>query len=195
LNPSGANALLKVLEEPPPLSLLLIVSLAPGRVLPTIRSRCRRLMLRPLTQENVARAVRDVAETNDEIPGDRIMEAATASGGSVRHALELLLGETLEVRTLTTDLLDRLPVVDGESLHSLGDKLRRNEELTIFAETVGDWIAAAATDTDAPRARLARLAEAWEKARHATVEAEVYNLDRKPLVFQVFSMLAEATRR
>jgi DNA polymerase-3 subunit delta' len=152
-------------------------------------------MLRPLTPENVARAVRDVAETNDEIPGDRIMEAAGASGGSVRHALELLFGETLEVRALTTDLLERLPQVDGEALHSLGDKIRRNEELTIFAETVGDWIAAAATDTGAPRARLARLAEAWEKARRATADAEVFNLDRKPLVFQVFSMLAEATRR
>jgi DNA polymerase-3 subunit delta' len=46
-----------------------------------------------------------------------------------------------------------------------------------------------------PGARLARLAEAWEKARRAAVDAEVFNLDRKPLVFQVFSMLAEATRR
>ncbi|HEY7460225.1 MAG TPA: DNA polymerase III subunit delta' [Xanthobacteraceae bacterium] len=195
LNSSGANALLKILEEPPPLSLLLIVSHAPGRLLPTIRSRCRRLVLRPLTSENVARAVRDVAQTNDEIPGDRIIAAASASGGSVRHALELLLGESLEVRTLTADMLARLPAVDGEALHALGDRIRRNEELTIFAETVGDWLAAAATDTAVPGARLARLAEAWEKARRAAVDAEVFNLDRKPLVFQVFSMLAEATRR
>jgi DNA polymerase-3 subunit delta' len=195
LNRNGANALLKILEEPPPLSLLLIVSHAPGRLLPTIRSRCRRLMLRPLSADDVTRAVSDVAATNDEIPRERITEAAAASGGSVRHALELLLGESLEVRNLTSDMLARLPALDGEALHMLGDRIRRNEELTIFAETVGDWLAAAATDTRTPRARLARLAEAWEKARRAAVEAEVFNLDRKPLVFQVFSMLAEATRR
>jgi DNA polymerase III subunit delta' len=195
LNRNGANALLKVLEEPPPLSLLLIVSHAPGRLLATIRSRCQRLALRPLSAENVERAVTDVADTNDEIPRDQIKEACAASAGSVRHALELLLGESLEVRNLTASLLARLPALDGEGLHTLGERIRRNEELTIFAETVGDWIAAAATDTAEPPARLARLATAWENVRRATVEAEVFNLDRKPLVFQVFSTLAEAARR
>ena len=53
----GANALLKVLEEPPARALLLLVSHAPGRELPTIRSRCRRLLLRPLSPDDVARAV------------------------------------------------------------------------------------------------------------------------------------------
>jgi DNA polymerase-3 subunit delta' len=195
LNRNGANALLKVLEEPPPRSLLLIVSNAPGRLLPTIRSRCRRLMLRALSVDDIERAVADVADTNDEIPRDRIKEASAASGGSVRHALELLLGESLEVRKLTANLLARLPALDGEGLHTLGDRIRRNEELTIFAETVGDWLAAAATDTAEPPVRLARLATAWENVRRATVEAEVFNLDRKPLVFQVFSTLAEAARR
>jgi DNA polymerase-3 subunit delta' len=195
LNRNGANALLKVLEEPPPRSLLLIVSHAPGRLLPTIRSRCRRLTLRALSADDIERAVSDIAETNDDIPRDQIKEASTASRGSARHALELLLGESLEVRKLTADLLARLPALDGEGLHTLGDRIRRNEELTIFAETVGDWLAAAATDTAGPPARLARFATAWENVRRATVEAEVFNLDRKPLVFQVFSTLAEAARR
>ena len=57
LNKAGENALLKVLEEPPPRALLLLVSHAPGRVLPTIRSRCRTLILRPLAAEDVARAL------------------------------------------------------------------------------------------------------------------------------------------
>ena len=59
LNAAGANALLKILEEPPAKSLLLVVSHAPGRLLPTIRSRCRRLALRPLSAEDVARALAD----------------------------------------------------------------------------------------------------------------------------------------
>jgi DNA polymerase-3 subunit delta' len=195
LNANGANALLKVLEEPPPLSLLLIVSHAPGRLLPTIRSRCRRLLLRPLSVADVERALTDIAANDPDLPRDQIPEAARAGGGSVRHALEFLLGESLEVRDLTARLLDRLPAIDGEGLHTLGDRIRRDEELAIFAETVGDWLASAATDTAAPKARLARLADAWEKVRHSTADAEAFNLDRKPLVFQVFSMLAEATRR
>ena len=194
LNAAGANALLKVLEEPPPHSLLMIVSHSPGRLLPTIRSRCRRLMLRPLATADVARALEDIAAGDPELPRERIPEAAGASGGSVRHALKLLLGESLEVRDLTAGLLAQLPRVDGEGLHALGDRIRGDEELTIFAETVGDWLAAAATRTSEPPARLARLAEAWEKVRRAAVETEAYNLDRKPMVFQVFSDLAEATR-
>jgi DNA polymerase-3 subunit delta' len=56
MNAAGANALLKILEEPPAKSLLLVVSHAPGRLLPTIRSRCRRLALRALSPDDVARA-------------------------------------------------------------------------------------------------------------------------------------------
>ena len=56
LNNGGANALLKILEEPPRRALLLLVSHSAGRVLPTIRSRCRLLTLRPLVTSDVARA-------------------------------------------------------------------------------------------------------------------------------------------
>jgi len=56
LNPNAANALLKILEEPPQQSLFLLVSHAPARVLPTILSRCRKLALRPLATDDVTRA-------------------------------------------------------------------------------------------------------------------------------------------
>jgi DNA polymerase-3 subunit delta' len=194
LNRAGANALLKVLEEPPANSLLIIISHSPGRLLPTIRSRCRRLILRPLPTADVMRALDDVASKSPELPRDGMLEAASASGGSVRHAIELLTGGNLEVRDLTASMLARLPAVDGDNLHVLSDRIRGNEELTIFAETVGDWLAAAATRSNEPAARLARMAEAWEKVRRAAIETEAYNLDRKPMVFQVFSELAEATR-
>lgn len=196
LNRSGANSILKVLEEPPPRSLLIIVSHSPGRLLPTIRSRCRRLLLRPLAVDDVVRAIEDIAADGESgIARDQTGEAAQASGGSVRRALELLLQEGLEIRSLTTELLDRLPSVDGERLHALSDKLRRDEDLGVFAETVTDWLAAAATASGEKPQRLARLATTWEKVRRAAAESEEYNLDRKPMVFQVFSDLAEATRR
>ena len=53
MNRNAANAVLKILEEPPPNAVLLIVAHAPGRLLPTIRSRCRRLALHPLSDDTV----------------------------------------------------------------------------------------------------------------------------------------------
>jgi DNA polymerase-3 subunit delta' len=194
LNKYGANSLLKILEEPPPNSLFLLISHSPGRLLATIRSRCRKLSLRPLSGVEVEKAVLGVASEMEEVPQEKIPAAARASGGSVRHALSLLLGEGLDIRNLTENLLADLPAINGEGMHKLGDSLRSNEGFYVFAETVEDWLAAAATNPAEPPARLARLAETWENIRHAGIETDAFGLDRKPFVFQVFSMLAEATR-
>ena len=88
LQREGANALLKVLEEPPARTMLLLVSHAPGRELPTIRSRCRRLLLRPLGESDVARAV--AAATGRDADEPDVQEAAAAADGSVARALALL---------------------------------------------------------------------------------------------------------
>lgn len=187
----GANAVLKLLEEPPPCSLFLLVSHAPGRLLPTIRSRCRRLDLQALGEEDLRRALRSLAPP--EAAASDLDQAVAASGGSVRRALAMLLGgEGLEIHRDTRALLDRLPAVDPASLAALGDRLRGGE-LAVFAGAVEDWIAEHATAGTAG-ARLARLIDAWDNVRRSTAAAETFNLDRKPLVFQVFSTLAEATR-
>src|SRR5882724_10992188 len=62
LNPNAANALLKILEEPPQQSLFLLVSHAPARILPTILSRCRKLLLRPLATDDVVRIAAKAAD-------------------------------------------------------------------------------------------------------------------------------------
>lgn len=194
LNANGTNALLKVLEEPPPHSLFLLISHMPGRLIATIRSRCQKISLRPLAETDVVKAIDSIADEISDLPRAQIKEASAASGGSVRRALALLLGEGLEVRGLTEGMLAKLPAVDGEELHKLGDKLYGGDGIYVFAETVEDWLAEAATKEGAAPARLARFAKTWENVRRAAIETDVYNLDRKPLVFQVFAMLAEATR-
>ena len=68
LNANAANALLKVLEEPPLRSLFLLVTHAPARVLPTIQSRCRKLPLRPLSTADVIRAAAQAAELDTSDP-------------------------------------------------------------------------------------------------------------------------------
>src|SRR5207244_3813467 len=96
LNAAGANALLKVLEEPPRRALLLLVSHSAGRVLPTIRSRCRLLALRPLSAGDVAAAAANA--TGRKADEADIAAAAAVAEGSVRRALMFLDGDALELR-------------------------------------------------------------------------------------------------
>src|SRR5262249_15060011 len=88
--PEGSNALLKMLEEPPPRSLSRLVSQAPGRLLPTIRSRCRRLSLRPLESADVVRAAAVALGAEADDPA--LVAAAAASRGSVARAIALAGG-------------------------------------------------------------------------------------------------------
>lgn len=194
MNAASANAILKLLEEPPARSLFLLVSHAPGRLLPTIRSRCRRISMKALTAGEVAQALASLAGDLPELDQSQFARAAEASQGSVGRALSLLLGGEggLEILHATREILARLPDVESGAIASLGEKLR-GDNLGIFAEAVEDWLAEAAT-AGGPPERLARFAEAWDKVRRATATAEIYNLDRKPLVFQVFTMLSEAAR-
>ncbi len=197
LNPNAANALLKILEEPPQQSLFLLVSHAPARVLPTILSRCRKLTLRPLATDDVIRAAAVAASLDAADPGLR--EAAEASEGSVSRTLTLLGGDTLKLQQRTAALLAMLPKVDPRELHALGESLGLSDRVALaaFVDGVERWISRRLhddPDANANLPRLARLAEVWEKIARAARDTADYNLERKPLVFSVFSQLAEATR-
>jgi DNA polymerase III subunit delta' len=196
LNPNAANALLKVLEEPPRQSLFLLVSHAPARVLPTILSRCRKLPLRQLATGDVIRAAAQAANLAPDDP--ELTEAAEASEGSVARALTLLGGDALKLQQRTVALLASLPRVDPRDLHALGDSLGLSDRVALaaFIDGVDRWIGERlrADDPNANLPRLARLAEVWEKINRAARDTADYNLERKPLVFSVFGMLAEATQ-
>jgi DNA polymerase-3 subunit delta' len=198
LNANAANALLKVLEEPPRQSLFLLVSHAPARVLPTIQSRCRKLPLRPLAVDDVIAAAAEAGQMSRH--DAQLAEAAQASEGSVSRALNLLGGDALKLHQRTAALLDTLPRVDPRELHALGDALGGSDRVALgaFIDSVDRWITqrlrADDGNANANLPRLARLAEVWEKINRAARETESYNLERKPLVFSVFGLLAEATR-
>jgi DNA polymerase-3 subunit delta' len=194
LQREGANALLKVLEEPPARTLLLLISHAPGRELPTIRSRCRRLLLRPLSATNVARAL--AASTGHSTDDADVKEAAAAADGSVARALAFLDGPALALRQRVLELFAQLPNPDPRALHALGDALGGSEPQTLagFMDLVNGWLSARLAKEVNQMPRMARLALAWEKVNRAAREVETYNLERKPLVFAVFGLLAEAAR-
>ena len=154
--PEGSNALLKVLEEPPAQSLFLVVSHAPGRLLPTIRSRCRRLSLRPLDEADVVQAA--ASALGGDADEATLRQAARAADGSVARAIALHGGPQLALRDKVIDLLDRLPASDPRALHALGDSLERGDGdmLEIFIETTRNWLSARLDRTSEPR-RLARM--------------------------------------
>jgi len=194
LNKSGANSLLKVLEEPPRRALLLLVSHSVARVLPTIRSRCRLLALRPLSADDVAGAAATSAVRSAD--DAEIKAAAAIAEGSVARALALLDGDALDLRNRIIEQLERLPAIDPRALHVLGDRLGGTETATLaaFVDTINAWLSARLAEAPQENGRMARIAQAWDQVNRAAREAEIYNLERKPLVFSVFGWLAEASR-
>ena len=194
LNRAGANALLKILEEPPRRALLLLVAHSAARVPATLRSRCRVVTLRPVAADDVASAL--AAVTSEPINDPPILAAATAADGSVARGLALLDGDALALRQRVLDMLDGLPASNATALHALGDALAGTDPqpLAAFLDTVNAWLAQRVETGGGEIARLIRLAEASERINAAARDAETYNLDRRPLVFGVFGFLAEATR-
>jgi DNA polymerase-3 subunit delta' len=192
--PNAVNALLKVLEEPPPQALLLLVSHAPARLLPTIRSRCRRLALRALAEEDVICAAGQALgrAAHDET----LREATQLSEGSIGRAVSLLSGPVLALRNRVGALLDRLPGLDPQALHAIGDAIGGSEpqKLENFVDAVDAWLAARLEEPGRNTYERFRLAEAWDRINTAARDADTYNLERKPLVFRVFGWLAEAAR-
>jgi DNA polymerase-3 subunit delta' len=198
LNRSAANALLKLIEEPPERSLFLLVAHQPGRILPTIRSRCRKLMLGALTQEETAAAVAALGPPWSDMPGADVSAAAARAEGSVRETLRLLGGDALAFDSSVARLLLGLPRVDWLGVHFLADKLtgRDNEAAyETFMRSLEKHLDArvrALAATGAAPARLMGCARAWDDIRGLARETEVFNFDKKAMVLSVFDRLAQA---
>lgn len=194
LNAAGLNAILKTLEEPPARALLLLVSHSSGRLPATIRSRCRRLMMRPLDDAQVAAVMAGALRRPADDP--ELVAAAITAKGSPGQALALLEGGMVALRQRVAAMLAALPAVDPAALHALGDEIAGTEPepLHTLVDAVQDWLSARLDANTGELHRLARVAEVWDKISRAARDAESYNLDRKPLVFNVFGWLSEAAR-
>jgi DNA polymerase-3 subunit delta' len=170
------------------------VAHAAGRVPATLRSRCRALALRALAEPDVAAAA--TAAAGNAASEAQVAAAAAAAEGSVARAVAFLDQDALQLRQDTLELLDRLPALNPASVHAIGDQLAGSDvqPLTAFVDTVNAWLSRRLDQERGGIARLHRLAEAWGRINQAARETEIYNLERKPFVFVVFGLLAEATR-
>jgi DNA polymerase-3 subunit delta' len=196
----SANAFLKLLEEPPPRALFLIVSHAPGRLLPTIRSRCRLLGFSALPEGEVAQAGLTALERmGAPFDASALPRAASLSEGSVRRALTYVAPETLALVEAVRARLDALPGLDIAGLLALAEDVAGKAgegDFLIMIETVQAWLSARLhAHAGAGAARLAPLAEVWDKLSRAARDVETYNLDRRPLVMTMFHDLSDAVAR
>ncbi|WP_353471654.1 DNA polymerase III subunit delta' [Salipiger sp. H15] len=213
MNPNAANAILKLLEEPPVNTVLLLVSHQPSRLLPTIRSRCRELRLSPLGPEDMARAL---DQAGAQVAPDEAAALAELSAGSVGEALRLLNLDGLKLYAELVSLAGTLPRLDrpraialGESAAGRGQEARLDLVLTLTDRLMSRLARAGVTGLP-PRAEAApreaevlmRLAphpaagRAWaqlaqdagERARHA----RAVNVDPAALVLDLMLQMRKA---
>ncbi|GGG65700.1 DNA polymerase III subunit delta' [Salipiger pallidus] len=118
LNTSAANAILKLLEEPPARTTLLMVAHQPSRLLPTIRSRCRELRLAPLGPDDMARAL---GQAGADVATEDAQALAALSSGSVGAAMRLLNNDGLRLYGQIIRLIGTLPRLDRPGAIALGE--------------------------------------------------------------------------
>ena len=176
LNASGANALLKTLEEPPPRGVLLLLSHRPWALLPTIRSRCRILRLQPPPPEAVAERL---AARTGLAPGEALALAEMARGAPGR-ALWMAGQDALAVDAAAGRLLDD---TDAAVELACADSFRGAqgaERFALFMDRLAERIRqrARARSLRGETAGLERCAEAWSEVSGLAVQTEALNLDR-----------------
>ncbi|HEY2540267.1 MAG TPA: DNA polymerase III subunit delta' [Stellaceae bacterium] len=214
MNRNAANAFLKILEEPPDRALLILVSHNPGRLLPTIRSRCRRLVLSPPALPVAARLLRHYRTPLDNAEANAF---CALSGGSIGRALELADAGGLELYRSLMELLASVPAMDVGRLHALADRLARADAEDAYRaceELLSRFLARLAGD--AARARLSaeevvpgeaaaisRLSHGADPARWAALGQEIetnfaaareLNLDKKQTLLGAFFAIEAAAR-
>jgi len=194
LNTNAANAILKTLEEPPPHGVLLMISHSPGRLLPTIRSRCRRLAFRPLPLEAAAGFVRD----REEVTEEAALRLAKMAGGAPGRAWALAGANAIAMDDAARALIEDLPRLDEAMALSLADRFRGGEGAAQF-NLLFDRLSERVHGFSAERAGqgmggLDRWAQAWETLQRLPREVEALNLDRADALFTALGELRQAAK-
>jgi DNA polymerase-3 subunit delta' len=191
-NPSAANALLKTLEEPPADTIFFLISHRPGQLLPTIKSRCHNLALRPVGDADVRSVLLD---HDPSLGDDDLARAIGLAGGRPRRAFETLSLEPDSALAALQSWLtaphahpSAVPVKLAEVLGADA----QSTELSFAREMLDDWIADAArasATNGIDRRRLASANELWDKAHQLFADADSINLDMKQTLVAIFDAI------
>lgn len=191
-NAASANALLKILEEPPADTTFILISHRPGGLLPTIRSRCFPLALRPIADQHV-RAILETALPAHRAELDR---AVTLSGGVPRRGFEALLLADAGVLGALAEWLEepasqpaaaRLAIAETLAAGKDGAEMGFAREMIFGA--IATYARSAAAAPSANRRKLDSASELWDKARLSLADADTYNLDMRQTLIGIFDAI------
>ncbi len=211
MNRNAANAVLKVLEEPPAKAILLLVSHNPGRLLPTIRSRCRKLVLSSLEEDVVSELL--VAQ-RPEISAADATALARLSEGSLGRAIGLEEEGGLELYRDLLALLETLPRLNVANLHTLAAKLGRvggDAAFQTFADLLLGWLGRMILSASkggqgqggpedslnnrlAAASSLASWLAVWDKINYLLARTDAINMDRRQMIITIFLALEKAAQ-
>jgi DNA polymerase III subunit delta' len=188
LNAESANALLKLVEEPPPKCLLLLVCNLPGRLLRTMKSRCTRLPVHALSQFDTLNVLNRL-DLDPQPKSEDLDLAAQLSSGSPGRALSLLSSEGAKA----FDLFLKLPVANASSTlavaNKFGGRLATVDDFNIFGNLLLDWVAGQASlNTNV------QLASAHVKIAESLRITNAFNLDRRQAVIAAVRLVTEALK-
>jgi DNA polymerase-3 subunit delta' len=199
----AANALLKTLEEPPPRSVLMLTTPAPDRLLPTIRSRCRRLQLSPLAQPELEAVL---ARQLPAMPAAERASLARLAEGSPGRALALAEGEGLGLGRLVEEVLAGLPSGDRRRWHAVAEAVAAKRDGSSFAtffgllrRAISGAVRMAGREGQGapPWLAIRPLAEwstLWDSLGRLAAETDALSLDRKQAVLTALGWLTPPRR-
>lgn len=203
---NSANALLKLLEEPPPMVVFLAISHAFHRVLPTLRSRCFSLPLKPLSQST---SLKLLAHYRPDLSEHERVSLSLLAEGSLGQALGLANHGGLKYYQDLVSHIRSLSHLDVPSLHEFTERIAKSPDaFRVTSQLLLWWLARAigcgawesepeevfpgengTLRTFLLRSSLDRLAEVWDTMRVLFADAESRYLDRKHVLTRAFLMI------
>jgi DNA polymerase-3 subunit delta' len=198
----AANALLKTLEEPPPRAVLMLTTAAPDRLLPTIRSRCRRLELEPLGGADMDALLSRLKPDLAKLDRDRL---ATMAEGSPGRAVMLSEGDGLAIQQLVDRVLAGLAAGDRREWHAIADAVAAKRDgsgfvtfMALLRREISAASRAAARGAPTPGwlalRPLAEWSTLWDSLARLAAETDGLSLDRKQAVLTALGWLTPPRR-
>jgi DNA polymerase-3 subunit delta' len=188
LETDGANALLKTLEEPPAKTLFLLVSHSPGRLLPTIRSRCRTLRFQPVERDVMASWLHEIRPMLEMA---EVRAIAAASGGVPGKALALIDSDVAGIEKKLLAI-----ATSGDPGNRLREALAREvggtsnrERLELVIDIVPGLLARLARER--PVAEIAPVLAQWDRVQRTVRDAVRGSYDGAMVGFEIGNCLAE----
>ncbi len=201
MNTNAANSILKLLEEPPQNAMFFLISHASGRLLPTIKSRCRQIKMRGLGGNNAIKVLQSIVPDITDAEATKLIELASGSPGC---AYDLYINKGLEIYANIINIFSNLPRMSIQEIQKLGDSIsgKNNEEYwrvtkILLNKIIVDITKNAAqlnNKSDISGIKLAigveKLVDIWEEINNLLEDADNLHLDRKAVLVKIFALFA-----